>query len=443
VPVPVECFCRFGVGVGVEEPVEGGEGVGGGLAGLVAGQGDRHGQARGLTAAEADVEVDLVCLGDGDVLDEQSGHSFAFPGRGGGVGPEAGEVGRQGSDAGLVFFGEGGLGGCAGPLVVLLGVVELAEGVVPVGLEAVGDQAVVGIDGEVAAAGELGAVAGSFDVAAPQGVGFVGAGFEFGLDGEGDLEGDGGDGVEEQLADNVAASFTTPSSVLRNNVEGTVNLLEAVRAHGLDPTIQICSTSEVYGHVSAEDTPIRETMTMRPASPYAVSKCAQDLLGYTYFAAYGMAIVRTRMFTYINPRRADLFASSFAKQVARVEHGLRTEVVHGNLDSVRTIIDVRDAMRAYWDALCWCRAGEAYNIGGAHTVTVGEVLDTLISLADRPIPTRLDRSLLRPADVTLQIPSVEKFVAATGWSPRYSLEESITDLLEHWRRRATTAAASR
>lgn len=242
---------------------------------------------------------------------------------------------------------------------------------------------------------------------------------------------------------NVGASFTTPSSVLRNNVEGTVNLLEAVRAHGLDPAIQICSTSEVYGHVSAEDIPIRETTTMRPASPYAVSKCAQDLLGYTYFAAYGMAIVRTRMFTYINPRRADLFASSFAKQVAWVEHGLRTEVVHGNLDSVRTIIDVRDAMRAYWDALCWCPAGEAYNIGGAHTVTVGEVLDTLISLAGRPIPTRLDRSLLRPADVTLQIPSVEKFVAATGWSPRYSLEESIADLLEHWRRRAATAAASR
>jgi len=117
--------------------------------------------------------------------------------------------------------------------------------------------------------------------------------------------------------------------------------------------------------------PIDEDTPMRPASPYAVSKAAQDMLGWSYFLSYGMRIIRTRMFTYLNPRRADLFATAFARQVARIERGLQAELLHGNLDSVRTMLDVRDAMRAYWEALGHCEPGEAYNIGGATTMTVG------------------------------------------------------------------------
>lgn len=234
---------------------------------------------------------------------------------------------------------------------------------------------------------------------------------------------------------NVRASFTTPAAVLHNNVVGTSNLFEALRAAGLDPVVQLCSTSEVYGQVSPDEVPIREDAPLRPASPYAVSKVAQDLLGRTYWVSYRMKVIRTRMFSYLNPRRADLFATSFARQVARVEAGLQAEVVHGNLDSVRTLIDVRDAMRAYWDAALWCEPGEVYNIGGTTTMTVGEFLERLIRLAGRPIPTRQDPALLRPADVTLQIPDVGKFVAATGWAPRHTFEESLRHLLDYWRRR--------
>jgi GDP-4-dehydro-6-deoxy-D-mannose reductase len=234
---------------------------------------------------------------------------------------------------------------------------------------------------------------------------------------------------------NVRASFITPNAVLSNNVIGTSNLLEAIRLAGLDPWIQICSTSEVYGQVDPKEVPIREEAPMRPASPYAVSKVAQDLLGYTYFTAYKMRIVRTRMFAYLNPRRTDLFATAFARQVARIELGLQDELVHGNLDSVRTIIDVRDAMRAYWDALLYCAAGEAYNIGGATVMKVGDFLERLKAMARVPIPTRVNPALLRPADVTLQIPSTEKFVAATGWKPEYSFDDSIAHLLDHWRSR--------
>lgn len=235
---------------------------------------------------------------------------------------------------------------------------------------------------------------------------------------------------------NVRTSFITPSSVLSNNILGTDNLFEAVRLAHLDPIIQLCSTSEVYGQVDPKDVPIKEETPLRPVSPYAVSKTTQDLLGWAYFISYKMRIIRTRMFAYLNPRRTDLFATSFAKQVAWIERGLQKELVHGNLDSVRTIIDVRDAMRAYWEATEHCRPGEVYNIGGATTITVGEVLKRLTALSQVPIPTRPDPRLFRPADVTLQIPCIDKFVRETGWKPMYTFEESLQHLLSHWRSEA-------
>ena len=235
---------------------------------------------------------------------------------------------------------------------------------------------------------------------------------------------------------NVRASFDVPVGVLENNIIGTANLFEAVRMLGIDPIIQVCSTSEVYGQVNPDEVPISEDAPMRPQSPYAVSKVTQDLLGRMYFISYGMRVIRTRMFAYFNPKRSDLFASSFARQVAWVERGLQSEVIHGNLDSIRTLVDVRDAMRAYWEAIIYCDAGEAYNIGGATTITVGEVLAKLISLSDVEIVTRLDSNLLRPSDVTLQVPDITKFQRKTGWKPIYSFEESLNYLYEYWQAKA-------
>jgi GDPmannose 4,6-dehydratase/GDP-4-dehydro-6-deoxy-D-mannose reductase len=232
---------------------------------------------------------------------------------------------------------------------------------------------------------------------------------------------------------NVRASFATPLAVLNNNVMGTANLFEAVRASGADPVIQLCSTSEVYGQVEKKDVPISEECRFRPASPYAVSKAAQDLLGYTYFANYGMKVIRTRMFAYLNPRRADLFATSFAMQVARIEAGLQKTLLHGNLDSTRTLIDVRDAMASYWAAMNRCEFGQAYNIGGTTVIKVGEFLALLKKLAKCPVHSKPDPKLFRPTDVTLQIPDVRKFARQTGWKPRYSFKDSVAFLLEHCR----------
>lgn len=232
---------------------------------------------------------------------------------------------------------------------------------------------------------------------------------------------------------NVQASFVTPNRVLSNNILGTSNLLEAIRMAKVDPVIQLCSTSEVYGQVDPKDVPTEEDASMNPVSPYAVSKAAQELLGWSYFVSCKMRIICTRMCTYINPRRADLFATSFAKQIAWIERGLQEELVHGNLSSVRTIIDVRDAVRAYWEAILFCEPGEVYNIGGSESATVGEILQRLVAMAEKPIPSRTDPNLLRPVDLALQIPSVEKFMKATGWKPHYTIDKSLSRLLSHWR----------
>ena len=232
---------------------------------------------------------------------------------------------------------------------------------------------------------------------------------------------------------NVRAAFDTPLSVLQNNVMSTANLFEAVRLTQTEPKILHCSTSEVYGQVSEHNVPISEECPINPSSPYAVSKVAQDFLASTYWKSFGIKVVRTRMFTYFNPRRSDLFATAFAMQVARIEHGLQSELLHGNLDSIRTMIDVRDCMEAYWLAATLGEPGEVYNIGGETSISVGDFLETLKTYALKEIPCRLDAKLLRPTDVTLQIPDVSKFKLLTGWSPKYSFDESVKHLLDECR----------
>lgn len=243
----------------------------------------------------------------------------------------------------------------------------------------------------------------------------------------------------------VTVSFDAPADTLNTNAVGTANLLDAVRIAGIDPKIHICSSSEVYGQVRGDELPIREDNPFRPASPYAVSKVGEDMIAFQYHLSYGMKTLRTRMFTHTGPRRGDVFAeSAFAKQIAEIELGLRDNPVRvGNLDSVRTIADVRDAVRSYWLLLEKCPPGEVYNIGGNQTLTMGELLERLKGMSTARIEHWVDPALIRPSDVTLQIPDVSKFRAATGWEPEYGLDATLRDLLEYQRERARRAATGR
>ncbi|SBW01441.1 GDP-mannose 4,6-dehydratase [uncultured Alphaproteobacteria bacterium] len=235
----------------------------------------------------------------------------------------------------------------------------------------------------------------------------------------------------------VTVSFDAAADTLHTNVVGTTNLLDAIRLTGLDPLVHICSSSEVYGQVRADELPIRETNPFRPASPYAVSKVGEDMVALQYFLSYGIRTIRTRMFTHTGPRRGDVFAeSTFAKQVAEIEAGVRPNpVLVGNLDSVRTIADVRDAVRAYWLLLENCEPGEVYNIGGEVSMTVGDILDHYKRLARVPIDHAVDPKRLRPSDVTLQIPDTSKFREATGWRPTIPPQQTFSDLLDWHRER--------
>lgn len=235
----------------------------------------------------------------------------------------------------------------------------------------------------------------------------------------------------------VTTSFDAPADTLHTNVIGTTNLLDAVRNAGIDPTIHICSSSEVYGQVTADELPIRENNPFRPASPYAVSKTGEDMISLQYFLSYGIKTIRTRMFTHTGPRRGDGFAeSAFAKQIAEIEAGIKTDSLKvGNLDSVRTFADVRDAVKAYWLLLEKCTPGEVYNIGGDRTMTIGDMLEIMKGMATCPIHHEIDPGLLRPSDVTLQIPDISKFQKATGWKPEISVEQTFQDLLDYQRNR--------
>lgn len=230
---------------------------------------------------------------------------------------------------------------------------------------------------------------------------------------------------------NVRKCFDTPLAVVNNNIMGTANLLEAIRMTCPDTVLQLCSTSEVYGN--PKTTPILETHPIQPVNPYAVSKLAQESLGYSYHKSWGLNVITTRMFAYINPRRSDLFATAFARQVIEIEQGKRDVLTHGNLDSVRTLIDVRDAMRTYWIASEKCDYGSAYNIGGTDVLSVGDFLEILKSRSRVKIISQQDPDLLRPIDITLQIPDTSKFDQLTNWKPEYTLEETIDFLLQSCR----------
>ena len=237
-------------------------------------------------------------------------------------------------------------------------------------------------------------------------------------------------------------SFDAPLDTLDTNIQGTTRVLEAVRKHCPNAIVHVCSSSEVFGRVPKEKLPIDEECTFHPASPYAISKVGTDLIGRFYAEAYAMTVMTTRMFTHTGPRRGDVFAeSSFAKQIALSEAGFIEPTIRvGNLKSLRTIADVRDAVHAYFLLVTVNpQAGEYYNIGGQHTAEIGEILDHLISLSSLKdeLKIEVDPDRLRPIDADLQVPNTSKFTNHTGWHPQISFEQTMLDLLAYWRDRVS------
>lgn len=235
----------------------------------------------------------------------------------------------------------------------------------------------------------------------------------------------------------VPTSWKLPAETFAINAVGQVNLFEAVLDLKLDPKIQVAGSSEEYGQVYPDEIPMKETNPLRPLSPYAVSKVAQDLLAYQYHKSYGLRTVRTRGFNHTGPRRGDVFVTSnFAKQIAEIEKGKRPPVLSvGNLDARRDFTDVRDVVRAYWLAAEKGEDGEAYNIGSGKAMAMKEMLDKLLALTKVDVKIQVDPARLRPSDVPILLSDSSKFMTLTGWKPRIPLDRTFKDLLDYWRER--------
>jgi GDP-4-dehydro-6-deoxy-D-mannose reductase len=235
----------------------------------------------------------------------------------------------------------------------------------------------------------------------------------------------------------VPFSWKCPSETFSINAIGQINLFEAVLSLKLSPRIQVAGTSEEYGLVNAGELPLKETNLLRPLSPYAVSKVAQDLLAWQYFKSYGLKTVRTRAFNHTGPRRGEVFICSyFAKQIAEIEKGKKEPVIYvGNLESKRDFTDVRDVVRAYWLCLEKGKEGDDYNIGTGKAYAMKEVLDFLLSMSKVKVKIEVDPARLRPSDAPVLFSDCTKLKELTGWEPKIPFKQSLQDLLEYWRKR--------
>ncbi|TET24824.1 MAG: SDR family oxidoreductase [Candidatus Aminicenantes bacterium] len=235
----------------------------------------------------------------------------------------------------------------------------------------------------------------------------------------------------------VPFSWKCPAETFAINAIGQINLFEAILSLGLSPKIQVAGSSEEYGLVNSDEVPMREENPLRPLSPYAVSKVAQDFLAWQYFKSYGLRTVRTRGFNHTGPRRGEVFiCSNFAKQIAEIEKKKREPVIFvGNLEAKRDFTDVRDTVRAYWLSLEKGEEGEVYNIGKGKTCSMKEVLDILLSKSKVHVKIEVDSKRLRPSDVPVLLSDCTRFRKLTGWEPKIPFSQSLQDLLDYWRER--------
>lgn len=235
----------------------------------------------------------------------------------------------------------------------------------------------------------------------------------------------------------VLESWSSPLETLGTNILGTTNILQAIRSKCPKCRVLIAGSSEEYGLVHPEETPIQETNPLRPMSPYGVSKAATDHLGLLYFMSYKLPVVVTRAFNHTGPRRGEVFATSnFAKQIAEIEAGKKEPILRvGNLEAIRDWTDVRDMVQAYWEVINDGYPGEAYNICSGKGIKVGDMLSMLLGMSGRGIKVEQDPSRMRPSDVPILIGDFEKLRQRTGWEPKIPFEKTLKDLLNYWRER--------
>jgi GDP-4-dehydro-6-deoxy-D-mannose reductase len=238
---------------------------------------------------------------------------------------------------------------------------------------------------------------------------------------------------------NPQASVADPKGTWALNLGGTLTLLEAVKASGLKPRVVVVGSGVCYGNPSPQQMPVTELCPLRPNNPYSASKGAADLLGVQHYLAHGTDVVMARPFNHAGPRQSSTYVlGALARQVAEVEAGLKPRVEVGNLDIVRDFTDVRDVVRAYRLLAEKGEPGEIYNLGSGRGTKLADALEILRGLATSPIEVYVDPSRVRPVDQPLLVADASKLRSAVGWEPLYSIEATLADMLEDWRKAVRT-----
>jgi GDP-4-dehydro-6-deoxy-D-mannose reductase len=230
-------------------------------------------------------------------------------------------------------------------------------------------------------------------------------------------------------------SWQDPWGTIEVNLRAEVNVLHAAAQTKSPARILVIGSFDEYGRVDASYLPVTEEAPLRPDSPYAVSKIAQDFLGLQYFQSHHLHVVRVRPSNHIGPRQSEQFVTSnFAKQIAEIEAGAREPVLYvGNLEAQRDFTDVRDMVRAYYLALERGAPGDVYNIGSGRAWSIQQVLGVMLAQSRAAIRVEQDPARLRPSDTPVMYVDSTKFRAQTGWEPTIPLEQSLHDILDYWR----------
>lgn len=232
-----------------------------------------------------------------------------------------------------------------------------------------------------------------------------------------------------------SASWDAPITTMRTNVEGTVNVLEAVRAHAPSARVHIAGSSAEYGWVRPDEVPIPEARGLRPASPYGISKVAQELLGFQYHDSYGLHIVVTRSFNHVGPRQGDRCSiQTFCQQMAQIEAGRQPPILQvGNLDARRDFTHVADVSRALWLLLDRGTPGTVYNLCSGATTRIGDIVELVRARGRVPVEVQVDPARLRPSDEPILQGDNTRLRSDTGWAPHIGMPQIVDELLAYWR----------
>ncbi len=230
-------------------------------------------------------------------------------------------------------------------------------------------------------------------------------------------------------------SFRASAETFSTNTLGTVHLLEALLELQLNPVVLIASSAEAYGLTYADELPLKETATFRPLSPFGVSKAAQDLLGFQYYKACGLKVIRARIFNTLGPRQPVYYqVSNLARQIVEIEKKKREPVLRaGNLENKKDYTDIRDLVRALWLISEKSEPGEVFNLGSGQAWSGNEILKLMLGMTRAKLVLESsDRKNPLPEPPIL-LADISRLVRLTGWKPQISLKQSILDLINYWR----------